>query len=164
MADTTTAQAPNDTPAAQADPATAAPDAQAQAQETVSAAPAEVPADAATDNNDQPAEAPLVEASEAAFPQVAPCDAKGPGGQIGILLDTSMPITVTLGQVEISIKDLLSLSAGAVLKLDKQVGEPADLYLRGIKFATGHLVVVGDQLGVKIHEILPAVADGAGAN
>jgi flagellar motor switch protein FliN/FliY len=152
MADTTTAQAPNDTPAAQADPATT--DAQAP-----------VPADAATDNNnDQPAEVPLVEASEAAFPQVAPCDAKGPGGQIGILLDTSMPITVTLGQVEISIKDLLSLSAGAVLKLDKQVGEPADLYLRGIKFATGHLVVVGDQLGVKIHEILPAVADGAGAN
>ena len=110
--------------------------------------------------NDSRNAQPVVEVSEAAFRQVPPLDAHGAGGQIGILMDTMMSITVTLGQVEISIKDLLSLSAGAVLKLDKQVGEPAELYLRGIKFATGHLVVVGEQLGVKIHEIIPSAADG----
>jgi flagellar motor switch protein FliN/FliY len=156
MADATTAEAQPETetqtPAPQ--PADAAP-----AEVAASDSPAQAPG-VDTVNNDSP----VVEASEAAFPQAPQRDVRGAGGQIGILLDTRMPITVTLGQIEISIKDLLSLSAGAVLKLDKQVGEPAELYLRGIKFATGHLVVVGDQLGVKIHEIIPAVADGAGAN
>jgi flagellar motor switch protein FliN/FliY len=129
--------------------------------ETAAVAPAEAAAPAVAPAEPAP---PTVEASEAAFPQVAPRDVRGGGGQIGILLDARMPITVTMGQVEICIKDLLSLSAGAILKLDKQVGDPADLYLRGIKFATGHLVVVGDQLGVKIKEIIPAAADEAGPN
>jgi len=54
------------------------------------------------------------------------------------------------------------MGPGSVLELDKKVGEPIDLYLRGIRFASGSLVVVGDQLGVKIREILPSGAVGEG--
>jgi len=49
-----------------------------------------------------------------------------------------MSITVTLARSK-SASGLLSLSAGRCFKLDKRVGEPAELYLRGDKFATGLL-------------------------
>jgi flagellar motor switch protein FliN/FliY len=113
--------------------------------------PAGAAANPATDNNPPPAG---VEVNEAAFPQAPPREVLGGSGQIDILLDTSMPVTVSLGQLEITIRDLLQLGQGAVLKLDKCVGEPVELFLRGIRFATGSLVVVGDQLGVRIKEII----------
>ena len=116
---------------------------------------------ATADATNQPAQnnpqtAATVDVSEAAFPQTPQREVLGASGQIDILLDTSMPVTVSLGQLEIRIRELLQLGQGAVLKLDKRVGEPVDLFLRGIRFATGNLVVVGDQLGVRIKEILAA--------
>ncbi len=76
-------------------------------------------------------------------------------GQIDMLLDMTVSVTATLGQTEISVRDLLRYGPGTVLKLDRLAGEPVDLYLRGVKFAVGDLVVVGEQLGVRIREVLP---------
>ncbi len=59
-----------------------------------------------------------------------------------------------LGEAEIQIRELLQMGPGSVLKLDRQTGEPVDLYMRGTRFATGYLVVVGEQLGVRVKEIL----------
>ena len=92
--------------------------------------------------------------SEAELAQAPAEIVPGSPGQIEILLDARMGVTVELGRVEIPVRDLLGLGAGSVLKLDRRKGEPVDLYLRGVKFATGHLVVVGEQLGVRIKEIL----------
>jgi flagellar motor switch protein FliN/FliY len=58
-------------------------------------------------------------------------------------------------------RDLLQLGPGAVVTLDRQVGEPVDLILNGVRFATGHLVVVGDQLGIRIKDILASPAPPA---
>lgn len=91
---------------------------------------------------------------EADLPEVQDtCQAPG-GGQIDILLDSPMSVTVCLGQARPAVRELLEMGPGSVLKLDRQVGEPIDLFLRGVRFATGHLVVVGDHLGVRIKEIL----------
>ena len=92
--------------------------------------------------------------SEAALPEAAAALVPGAPGQIEILLDAQMGVMVELGRAEILVRDLLALGAGSVIKLDRRKGEPVDLYLRGMKFATGNLVVVGDQLGVRIKEIL----------
>jgi flagellar motor switch protein FliN/FliY len=92
--------------------------------------------------------------SEIELPESPAVVVPGPGGQIEILLDALMTLSVTLGQMEIPVRDLLQLGPGSVLKLDRRKGEPIDIYLRGVKFATGHLVVVGEQLGVRIKEIL----------
>ena len=106
---------------------------------------------------------PLVQ--EADLPEVRDtCQTPG-GGQIDILLDSPMSVTVCLGQARPAVRDLLEMGPGSVLKLDRQVGEPIDLFLRGVRFATGHLVVVGDHLGVRIKEILatdPEAEDGGG--
>lgn len=97
-----------------------------------------------------------VEVQEAEIPDVPADHVEAVGGQIGILLDTRMEIAVSLGATEILVRDLLSLGCGSVLKLDRKVGQPVDLYLRGVRFATGDLVVVGEQLGVRVKEILDA--------
>ena len=101
----------------------------------------------------QEAQAPGVEVQEAELPEVADSASQGTETEIDVLLDTVMPVDVSLGQVELQIRDLLQLGDGAVLKLDKRVGEPVDILLRGARFATGALVVVGDRLGVRVKEI-----------
>jgi len=109
--------------------------------------------------SDAPADDAAVEVVE---PQLPPAvdgpKAKAPTGQVDILLDSTMTISASLGEGDIQVRDLLSLAAGSVVKVNRQIGEPIDLYLRGIKFATGYLVVVGDQLGVRIKDILPPPA------
>jgi flagellar motor switch protein FliN/FliY len=95
-----------------------------------------------------------VEARPVELPEVADKTVKIPSGQIDILLDASMTVEARMGEADLRVCDVLQLGPGSVLKLDRKVGEPVDLYLRGIKFASGQLVVVGDQLGVRIKEIL----------
>lgn len=96
-----------------------------------------------------------VEVREAELPDAPAEVVKSPGGQLDILLDTNVQISVRLGHAEIPARELIQLGAGSVLTLDKRAGQPVDLLLRGIPFATGKLVIVGEQLGVKIEEILP---------
>lgn len=98
-----------------------------------------------------------VEVQSAQMPDVAPSQARGPaGGAIDVLLGTKMTVTARLGEVEMNIRDVLQLGPGSVLKLDKEAGQPIELYLRGIPFATGDLVVVGHKLAVRVKEILAA--------
>ncbi len=78
----------------------------------------------------------------------------GAGGSIDILLDMGVPITVAIGEAEITIQRLLQLGPGSVVKLEKSIDEPADLYLKDAKFATGKIVVVDGRFAVKITQIL----------
>lgn len=78
----------------------------------------------------------------------------GAGSGIEILLDMSIPVTVSIGQMEIPVRRLLQLGPGSVLKLDKSIDEPADLYLRDTKFAIGNVVVVDGQFAIRIKQIL----------
>ncbi len=103
-----------------------------------------------------------VQVQEADLPESTDKPAGGNGGQIGILLETTMPVSVQLGQVKIQVQKLLQMGPGSVLKLDRKAGEPVDVFLRGTKFATGQLVVVGEHIGVRIKEILSTEADQDG--
>ncbi len=82
----------------------------------------------------------------------------GEEGKIDLLLDALIPVTVQIGEVEMPIRDLLKLGQGSVLKLAKRIGQPVDLFIRGIRFATGDIVVIGDQLGVRVRDILSSQA------
>ena len=100
-----------------------------------------------------------VEVQQAEVPEAEDSGATQPGGQVEILLDTTVPVSASLGQVDVEVREILQMGKGSVVKLDTPVGDLVDLYLRGIRFARGQLVVVGDQLGVRIQEILPAKQD-----
>ena len=102
--------------------------------------------------DDSKKQAQSVELTEAAEGQ-----AVGPGGSIDILLDMSIPVTVAIGQTEIPVRRLLQLGPGSVLKVNKPIDEPADLYLKDSKFATGSVVVVDGCFAVKINQFLTTV-------
>ena len=95
-----------------------------------------------------------VETQEAQLPEGKPGSA-APGEQIDILLGTTMAVEVRLGDVDMEVRDLLQVGPGAIIALEKKIGEPLDLYLKGVRFATGQLVVSDDTLGVRITRILP---------
>jgi flagellar motor switch protein FliN/FliY len=81
-------------------------------------------------------------------------EASGAGGSIEILLDMNIPVTVVIGKKDMSVRRLLQLGPNSVVKLDKSIDAPADLYLKDTRFATGNVVVVDGQFAVKIKEII----------
>ena len=106
-----------------------------------------------TEQEDSKKQAQSVEFSEAAEGADA-----GSGTSLDILLDMNIPVTAAVGQTQIPVRRLLQLGPGSVLKLDKPIDEPADLYLKDTKFATGKVVVVDGQFAIKIEQILGASA------
>jgi len=87
-------------------------------------------------------------------------------GSINVLLSMDVAVTVVIGQTKLPVKRLLQLGPGSVLKLDKSIDEPADLYLKETKFATGNIVVVDGRFAVRIKQILglgDSATDAAGA-
>jgi flagellar motor switch protein FliN/FliY len=80
----------------------------------------------------------------------------GPAGQenLSVLLDIQMPITVVLGKTEVPFRRLLQLGPGSVLELDQAVGQPAELFVQGIRLATGDIVVVNENYGLRIRDVM----------
>lgn len=103
-----------------------------------------------------------VQAQTAEYPEAPPEGQNTGHAGIDLLLDMDVTVTVAVGHTEIPIQRLLQLGPGSVLKLNKPVNEPVDLYLKDSKFAAGTVVVVDDKFAVKIEEILApnAVAEG----
>lgn len=94
------------------------------------------------------------QAQSVEFSEADGSEAAASGGSIDLLLAMDVPVKVVIGRAELSVKRLLKLGPGSVLVLDKSIGEPADLYLKDIKFATGNIVVVDDRFAVRIKQIL----------
>jgi flagellar motor switch protein FliN len=109
----------------------------------------------------QPEATSVTEVQTAEFEQVQKTTVKPSEDNLNILLDINMPITVTLGKTEIPFKRLLQLGPGSVLELNKIVGEPAEIFVQDIMFATGDIVVVNESFAIRIREILGADADNA---
>ena len=101
------------------------------------------------------------EVQQAEFSEAADSGAAPGQENLDILLDINMPITVNLGETVVPFKRLLQLGPGSVLELDKAVGEPAELYVQDIQFATGDVVVVDGCFAVRIKDILGMDASDA---
>ena len=74
--------------------------------------------------------------------------------KLDLLLDVPLDLSVELGRSRMSIQDLLNLSPGSVIELDKIAGEPLDLLVNGRLVARGEAVVVNDKFGVRITDIV----------
>jgi len=113
-----------------------------------------------TRNATSPGGEATTQAHPVEFPE-APQDAPaGAGGQIDILLDMDVPVTVILGATRVPVRRLLQLGPGSVLKLDKPVEAPAELFLKDSKFAEAEVVVVDNRFAVRITQIVKAGATG----
>src|SRR5205823_4185809 len=83
---------------------------------------------------------------------VAGSDTALPRG-LDMILDIPLDVTVELGRVRMLIKDVLELSSGSIIELDRIAGEPVDLLVNGRLVAKGEVVVIEDNFGIRITEI-----------
>jgi flagellar motor switch protein FliN len=85
----------------------------------------------------------------------------GNGGRAGLdlLQDVEMEVSAELGRTRMSVRELVSLSPGAVVELDRAAGSPADLLVNGRLIARGEVVVVDENFGIRITEIVPPGAE-----
>ena len=71
-----------------------------------------------------------------------------------LLHDVEMEVTAELGRTRMSVRELLSLTPGAVIELDRAAGGPADLLVNGRLIARGEVVVIDENFGIRITEIV----------
>ncbi len=86
-------------------------------------------------------------------------DALGRGPEnmsLEALYDVPVKLSVVLGKTTMQVNQLLKLGRGAVIELDRKVGEPIDIYVNDRLVARGEIVVVEDRIGVTMTEILKA--------
>jgi flagellar motor switch protein FliN len=70
------------------------------------------------------------------------------------LLDVSVEISVEIGRTKMSIGDLLALSKGSIVELNRLAGESVDVYVNEKLLGKGEIVVVNERLGVRVTEIV----------
>jgi flagellar motor switch protein FliN/FliY len=75
-------------------------------------------------------------------------------GNINLLLDVPLKVTVSLGNTKMLIKELLHLGPGSIIELSKIAGDPMDIYIGEKLIARGEVVVVNDLFGVRIIDIV----------
>lgn len=73
---------------------------------------------------------------------------------LNMLLDIQLQVTVELGRTKQSIKDILELSQGSIVELDKLAGEPVDVLINNKLIAKGEVVVIDENFGVRVTDIL----------
>jgi flagellar motor switch protein FliN len=100
-------------------------------------------------NNLQLAE---LEAEAQATPDARPQNAK----ELEAVYDIPVQISAVLGRATMQVSQLLKLGRGAVVELDRKVGEAIDIYVNNRLVARGEVVVVDERLGVTMTEIVKA--------
>ncbi|MRX70603.1 flagellar motor switch phosphatase FliY [Bacillus lacus] len=75
-------------------------------------------------------------------------------GNLEMLLDIPLQVTVELGRTKRSIKEILELSSGSIIELDKLAGEPVDILVNSKIVAVGEVVVIDENFGVRVTDIV----------
>jgi flagellar motor switch protein FliN len=110
------------------------------------------------------APAPAIRA--ASFDELVPRAPDRSSTSLDLLLGVNLQVTVEIGRTKLAIRDVLGLAPGSIVELDKLAGEPVDVLVNGRQIATGEVVVVDENFGVRITEIVSRqrrIAAGAAA-
>lgn len=103
--------------------------------------------------------APEAPAPEEASPN--PLKAAASAAQFQLLSDVEVEITLEIGRKRLRIADILKLSPGQTVELDKVAGEMLDIFVNGQLLGRGEAVVVGDHYGVRITELASKATRGS---
>jgi flagellar motor switch protein FliN/FliY len=88
------------------------------------------------------------------FPNLMPHPTPQEQGNIGLIMDVSMEMTVELGRTRKLIKEILGFGEGTIIELDKLAGEPVDILVNHKLIAKGEVVVIDENFGVRVTEIV----------
>ncbi|HOP05801.1 MAG TPA: flagellar motor switch protein FliN [candidate division Zixibacteria bacterium] len=93
-------------------------------------------------------------AAKAEFQQLTESSHKDDKQNIDLLLDVNLPVSIELGRTRMTIEDILALGPGSVVELNKLAGEPVDLLVNYKVVARGEVVVIDENFGVRITQLL----------
>jgi len=88
------------------------------------------------------------------YPNLQGANVPGEQGNIGLIMDVYMEMTVELGRTKKQIKEILGMGEGTIIELDKLAGEPVDILVNHKPIAKGEVVVIDENFGVRVTEIL----------
>ena len=94
-------------------------------------------------------------AAQAEFAEL-PRAAAGGAGQLNLdlIMDVRLALTLEVGRARISVRNLLGLTQGSVVELDKLAGEPLDVLVNGTLVAHGEVVVVNEKFGIRLTDVV----------
>jgi len=99
----------------------------------------------------------MKEQKEVKTPQIdefIPATEKPKLRDIDFILDIPLEMTVLIGRTKILVQELLQLTQGSVVALDKLAGEPMEVYVNGKLIGRGEVVVVNEKFGIRITDII----------
>lgn len=97
---------------------------------------------------------PSIPVQPAQFAPLTPGGMPVTDGNLGLIMDVPLQVTVELGRTKKLIKDILELASGSIIELDKLAGEPVDVLVNGKLLAKGEVVVIDENFGVRITDII----------
>jgi flagellar motor switch protein FliN/FliY len=71
-----------------------------------------------------------------------------------VILDVPVTLSLEVGRARIAIRNLLQLNQGSVVELEREAGEPLDVFVNGTRVAHGEVVVVNDRFGVRLTDVV----------
>jgi flagellar motor switch protein FliN/FliY len=98
---------------------------------------------------EMPFEVPAVDLAGESATSV-PSEMGAAGQALGMLSEVEVQATVELGRAQMLVRDILKLHRGAVVELDKLVGQPADLMVNNMPFAKGEVIVINGRFGFRV--------------
>jgi flagellar motor switch protein FliN len=83
------------------------------------------------------------------------------GGDLRRLSAVPVDLSVEIGRTRMTVGDTLELREGSVITLDRMAGEPVDLLVNGTPIARGEVVVIDEQFGLRLTQVLAEPVDGS---
>ncbi len=80
---------------------------------------------------------------------------------IEVILDVPVTLSLEVGRAQMSVGKLLRLTQGSVVELDRNAGEPLDVFVNGALVAHGEIVIVNDKFGIRLTDVLPPAKRGS---
>lgn len=109
----------------------------------------------APDSNGAPAEASMPAAAQpVTFKEIKPGTGAIPPSNLEMVMDIPVQMTVELGRTKIQIRNLLQLTQGSVVELERMAGEPMDVLVNGCLVAQGEVVVVNEKFGIRLTDVI----------
>ena len=117
------------------------------------AAPARPAAPAPSASNGLPPSLPA-NVRNASLPELTAAPTGQPGYNLDLLLGVTLQVAVEIGRTTLPIRDVLALTPGSIIELDKLAGEKVDILINGRPIAQGEVVVVDENFGVRITDVV----------
>ncbi|MDN5322942.1 MAG: flagellar motor switch protein FliN [Clostridia bacterium] len=120
--------------------------------------PEDYPIFSSEDNSEPKVETKIEQKSvtvqPANFIQLSPQTQQSAPQNLDLILDVPLQVSVELGRTNKTIKEILEFSTGSIIELNKLAGEPVDMLINGKLFAKGEVVVIDENFGVRITDII----------